>query len=251
MRLVVQGSGDTRRSRTRSGRSRRPTRAASRSSSASTGTWPGASTPARTCSSMPSRFEPCGPRPDDRACATARRRSCTRTGGLADSRGRRHRAPGEGTGFVFDEPTPGRARRGVRARPAALRRCDGAGLGRARRPRAWPSTSAGRRAPRRATSSVPPGDRLRAGLAPADLAGWLAARPAPGRVRNRRRSSRSAAAPAARRRRCPTSSSSRSPTIPVRWPVLAEAARGARRRPPGDRRRRHRRVRPRDHDHGR
>ena len=84
--------------------------------------------------------------PDDRAALrdAARRPPDRRPGGL---RGRRRPSDrSEGTGFVFDDATPGGAGRVDRAgRDAAGDGPDG--VGGAPRPRAWPSTSAGTPAP--------------------------------------------------------------------------------------------------------
>ena len=99
---------------------------------------------------MPSRFEPCG-QGQMIALRYGTPPIVHRTGGLADTVVDEVRAPGAGTGFVFDEATAEGllgGLRGVQRDPGGRR----SGLGGACSIAAWRSTSTGRRARRRATS---------------------------------------------------------------------------------------------------
>ena len=70
---------------------------------------------------MPSRFEPCG-QGQMIALRYGTPPVVRRTGGLADSVVDVDEHPAEGTGFVFDDATPGGAGRGDRPRGGAARR---------------------------------------------------------------------------------------------------------------------------------
>ena len=99
---------------------------------------------------MPSRFEPCG-QGQMIALRYGTPPLVRRTGGLGDTVIDETERPGEGTGFVFDEATPDALLAACeRAFAAAWPRRLDARLAGADPARAWPSTSAGRRARRRA-----------------------------------------------------------------------------------------------------
>ncbi len=100
---------------------------------------------------MPSRFEPCG-QGQMIALRYGTPPIVHRTGGLADTVVDEVRAPGAGTGFVFDEATAEELLAACAAF-SAIRAAGGGSLGRHCSIVAWRSTSTGRRGRRRVTST--------------------------------------------------------------------------------------------------